>query len=216
MIFETFDTTEDFVERVTKKIADFIQATIKTNNICHMIFPGGNSPRPIFEKLKQADLPWSKLHLYPSDERCVPIGSEERNDRIIDELLITSELLPENNLHRIPAELGPEVGATFYHEFLNTIPRFDLALLGMGPDGHTASLFPGHVHPSHKNAYPVVNSPKPPTERVTISLERLKSSQERWVIIRGEEKKDIVKQIKQGASIPITDVMPTLYFLEQS
>ena len=181
-----------------------------------MVFPGGNSPWPIFEKLRHANLPWSKLKLYPSDERCVPLGSKERNDRMIDELLIESNVLPEKNLYRIPAELGPDVGAKLYHQLLSNVPQFDLVLLGMGPDGHTASLFPGHVHPDNKNACPVYNAPKLPLERVTMSLDRLKRSHERWVIISGDEKKNITKQIKRGVIMPITQINPTRYFLEQS
>jgi 6-phosphogluconolactonase len=209
------DGCEVFVSTIVRNVRDLIQAAIDEHDSCHMVFPGGRSPRPVFERLGQEDLPWSKLHLYPSDERCVPVGSEERNDKLIDELLIIPGILPEENLHRIPAEFGAHKGAQLYCEMLRDIPCFDLALLGLGPDGHTASLFPNDSWDEEKAALPVYRAPKYPPERVTISLACLRDARERWVIVAGSEKKLMMERIQQGEDFPVTRILPTLFFIDK-
>jgi 6-phosphogluconolactonase len=213
-IYIPFDD-EHILSEVVEKIASFIRFTVNCRDSCHMVFPGGRSPYLIFELLQKEDLPWSKLHLYPSDERCVPVNSEARNDRLIDKFLIETSILPKENLHRISAELGADKGAYFYNKTLADVPRFDLALLGIGCDGHTASLFPGDHWDEKKSALPVHNSPKFPSERVTISLSRLRDARERWVIVSGTEKKSIMERIQRGEIFPVTRVLPTVFFVDK-
>jgi 6-phosphogluconolactonase len=207
---------ETLARVISRRLACYIKACVEAHQACHMVFPGGRSPRLVFEMLAEEDLPWTRLHLYPSDERCVCLGSVERNDKLIDVLLVDAGLLPEKNLHRIPAECGAKEGARLYHEYLLCVPRFDIALLGVGGDGHIASLFAGMMsnHAGHL-AWPVHDSPKPPKERVTISLPRLREARERWVLAFGAEKKEIVARIQRGEDSPVVRVLPTMLFTER-
>lgn len=201
---------------VADELAYLIQTVVLNRGICHMVFPGGRSPRGVFEILTRKTLPWSALHLYPSDERCVPQGSSDRNDVLIDELLLSDVHFPEKNLHRIPAELGAEEGAHRYNELLSHVPRFDIAFLGVGEDGHTASLFPGSsTLEDERTVVPVFGSPKPPTDRVSIGLARLREAHERWVVVAGLEKKNILSQMSLRNDLPVNRILPTRLFVDQ-
>ena len=161
------------------------------------------------------DLPWQSLHLYPSDERCVPVGDPERNDRLIDELLVDQLTLPPANLHRIPAELGPEMGATQFSRLLRKTPPFDVVFLSAGPDGHTASLFPGHsVLADERSVVPVWGAPKPPPQRVSIGYSRLLAARQRIVMVTGSEKRELAEQVQRGVDLPVTRVQPTGWYLD--
>lgn len=137
-----FPNPETLARVLADDLVQHIRTAVAARGVCHCVFPGGRSPRRVLELLREQDLPWKALHLYPSDERCVPLGDSERNDRLIAELFLGQVPLPPTHLHSIPAELGPEEGATWFSQLLAQTPPFDIALLGVGPDGHTASLFP--------------------------------------------------------------------------
>lgn len=198
------------LNKLVNELVEIIQESVFMRGKCHLVFPGGRTQRGIFELLCKQDLPWSVLHLYPSDERCVEIGSQERNDQLIKELLFSHTSFPEENLHSIPAELGPDEGARYYSEFLETIPQFDIVILSAGEDGHIASLFPNDQNLEDKHvAVPVYDAPKWPSERVSIGLQRLKTARERWVIIIGIEKRWLIGQLYDNNHLPMNLVLPT-------
>lgn len=207
----TTQTQPDVIVHIVNEITTLAQLTIEKQGRFHMVFPGGTSPWPIFSSLRETNLPWEKIILYPSDERCVPIHTPTRNDFMIDELLIRPRLLPKDNLIRIPAETNPVAAAKHYHKLLRQVSYFDLVLLGIGADGHTASIFPNYPE-SPDNAYPVFDAPKKPSTRITISANCLRRSQHRWALAFGTEKKPIMLSIQQGATLPITRIQPTRYF----
>ncbi len=207
----------DLARVVVNDLVDLIRNAVAERDVCHMVFPGGRSPVRMLTLLSEQSLPWSALHVYPSDERCVPRGSIDRNDRIIDELFINSSLLPHDNLHRIPGELGPEKAARYYRQLLDRTPCFDVAILGVGEDGHTASLFP--KSPSlddQDSAIPIYLAPKLPTQRVSIGISRLQAARARWVIIQGLEKQHVVTRILQQDDMPVTRILPTSFFLHMT
>ena len=214
-IFCVYRDAEHLAVSLVSELAQMIRVAIADRGVCHMVFPGGRSPRRALELLSGQDLPWDMLHLYPSDERCLPVGDVERNDRLIDELLLTRVSLPPKNLHRIPAELGPEEGAALYNQLLHQTPPFDIALLGVGPDGHTASLFPGH--PALADgcaAVPVWNAPKLPPERVSLGLGGLLAARQRLVVATGSEKCELIGQIQRGVDLPVARIQPTKWYLD--
>lgn len=114
--------------------------------------------------------------------------------------------IPKNQIFDIPAELGPEQGAIAYRQVVADALPFDLVLLGMGEDGHTASLFPGHQHNPDELTHAVFNSPKPPPERVSISANALGNSQQVIFLVTGVNKRDAVKQWCAGVDLPITTI----------
>jgi 6-phosphogluconolactonase len=112
---------------------------------------GGSSPKPLFTILAAAGLPWEKIHIFWVDERCVPPADDASNFKMANEYLIRPAHIPQRNVHRVFGELAPETAAKRYVEEIREffglddgeMPRFDLVHRGMGPDAHTASLFPG-------------------------------------------------------------------------
>lgn len=212
--YKFFPDIKILSESLAQFIASLIREAVSDRGICHMVFAGGSSPYPILENLREMDLPWHALHLYPSDERCVPVGDRDRNDRMIDEIILDHvSAFPTHNLHRIPAELGPEKGASHYQQLLKHIPRFDIALLGVGPDGHTASLFPEHpALNDDRQAVPVYNAPKPPAERVSISLRRLEKTATKIILLIGDQKRHLLEKDKDTSKYPVYLVKPTVWY----
>lgn len=208
---------EHLAKTVADEIAKHIHAAVSDRGICHMVFPGGRSPYLVLKRLRGMNLPWTALHLYPSDERCVPVGDPERNDRLIDELLLQYVPLPQENLHRIPAELGPEEGALCYNQLLKKTARFDIALLGVGADGHIASLFPNHraLYDS-REAVPVQDAPKPPPSRISIGVRRLTEALTRLVVVLGADKLPLFNSPESFRGTPVALIKPNILYVHKA
>jgi 6-phosphogluconolactonase len=160
---------------------------------------------------------WTGVHLWWGDERFLPAGDGERNETQAREALLDHlAQLPAANVHPMPsadAAATPEESATAYAAELaahgrgdEAVPAFDVLLLGMGPDGHVASLFPGHpgldVHGVPTAG--VHGSPKPPPERVTLTFEALAAARQVWVVAAGAEKAPAVASALGGADVHVT------------
>jgi 6-phosphogluconolactonase len=116
--------------------------------------------------------------------------------------------IPDAQIFTIPAELGPEPAAKKYQQIVASALPFDMVLLGMGEDGHTASLFPGHQHQEEELAHAVYNSPKPPPERVSISAKALSNTQQLIFLITGANKQEAVKNWRSGQDLPVATIAP--------
>ena len=114
--------------------------------------------------------------------------------------------IPKAQIFVIPAELGAEQAAEAYRQTVKTALPFDLVLLGMGEDGHTASLFPGHQHDAEELAYAVYDSPKPPPERVSISAKALGDARQVIFLITGKNKQEAVKLWRSGHDLPVVSI----------
>ncbi|WP_298459936.1 6-phosphogluconolactonase [uncultured Cellulomonas sp.] len=165
---------------------------------------------------------WTGVHLWWGDERFVPDGDAERNETQARDALIDAlgDALPSQNVHPIPASdagaATPEHAAEQYAAELArfasaeaadlAVPAFDVALFGMGPDGHVASLFPGHdaLGVTGTAAVGVHGSPKPPPERVSLTFDAIRSAREVWVVAAGAEKADAVASALAGAAVDQT------------
>jgi 6-phosphogluconolactonase len=132
-------------------IVSCLEQSVAGRETATFAISGGNSPTPLFRQLVAAEFDWSRVHLFWVDERCVPPGDEQSNFRLADRELVVPAAIPHRNVHRVYTELGPERAAERYAEDIrhafgigdDEVPAFDLIHLGMGADGHTASLFPG-------------------------------------------------------------------------
>ncbi len=186
-------------EAVATAVADVVIRTVhqavRARGICHVALAGGTTPRQCYIRLRQADLPWQALHIWFGDERCLPVGNDQRNDTMADDAWLRHVPIPLANIHRIAAESGAEQAARAYSEALTGI-TIDLALLGMGEDGHTASLFPHHpaIHATEA-AVAVHHAPKPPADRVSMSLATLNAARQRLVMATGRSKQSIWERI---------------------
>jgi 6-phosphogluconolactonase len=168
----------------------------------HLVLAGGSTPRATYERLAGSDQQWKRWSLYYGDERCLPVDDPERNSQMV----IATGLAERVGKHYpIPAELGAKQAASQYRERLKTVPEFDMVLLGMGEDGHTASLFPGHEWPD-KTAFAVKGAPKPPPNRVTLGVKALQNCRAMLVMVTGENKISAVQQWRGGEALPIARV----------
>lgn len=216
--FRLFKDTEAVAQAAADYIAGQINTCVDNKGVCHVVLPGGSTPARCLELLAEKTLSWQQIHWYPSDERCYPVGHSDRNDSMIQNRLFSSHVdILADYFHPIPAELGAEEGAVAYAELLDTVSMLDIVILGMGEDGHTASLFPGNaaLHDT-RSAVPVFNAPKPPADRISIGLNRLKGASECIMLATGENKKLAVRAVKQGSSLPVAVIDPEIWFIDKA
>ncbi len=175
-----------------------------------VVLAGGTTPRAVYEKLRGAHSDWQNWHVWYGDERCLPIDDPERNSLMASQALLDHVAIPAEQIHRMPSELGAETAAAAYTNALEGIGPFDLVLLGMGEDAHTASLFPAHDwnHVPPKAAIPVHNSPKPPSDRVSLSAARLSNAHQVIFLVTGAGKRDALAQWRSGSNLPVAAITP--------
>lgn len=208
-------SAEALARAAAEHLAARIGACVQRDGICRIALPGGNTPARCLALLAQASLPWDRVHWYLGDERCYPAGHEGRNDVMLDAQLWSRIDAAADNCHRIAAELGPEPAAARYSDEIRVAGLLDIILLGMGEDGHTASLFPGNAAlDDTRPAVPVHHAPKPPPERVSLGLTTLQSAGERIVLVTGQDKRDALQRIGAGERLPITMAGPLLWFID--
>ncbi len=176
----------------------------------HIAVAGGGTPRRAYELLGRMQGSWQHVHLWLGDERCVPADHDDANQKMIGESLLSQLRASEGPyLHPVRGELGPEDAAWLYGTELVAVmgerPVFDLVLLGLGPDGHTASLFPGHpaARASHAPVIGVRDSPKPPPERITLTMPVIARARYTLLLATGEEKREALSGVLEG-----DDVLP--------
>jgi 6-phosphogluconolactonase len=184
----------------------------------HLALAGGGTPRPLYERLfrgREAEgLDLSGLHIYWSDERCVPPDHAESNYRMARETLLDRLALPEAQIHRIHGEWPPEWAADAYERLL-TGRRLDLILLGMGEDGHVASLFPGgpELEITDRRAVHTLR-PNPPHKRISLTLPAINSARTVMLLVVGPAKarrlRQVWDQLRLGTGhLPAARVRPT-------
>lgn len=171
---------------------------------------GGTTPQSFYEDLaKCRDLDWRRVHLFMADERWVPPTDPSSNERMIRENLVSRIEIPGENFHPMFVDSDPETAAHRYEQALrDRFPgsaTFDLALLGLGEDGHTASIFPGVPVPEGRWAYPTIG-PKPPPLRITLSAACLAASRQVWFLAAGASKREAVGRVWTGELLPATQV----------
>jgi 6-phosphogluconolactonase len=172
----------------------------------HLVLAGGSTPTALYRELAARGAGDSRWHIWFGDERCLPPDHAERNSVMAEAAWLSGSAIPPENRLPIPAERGAEAAAADYAVVLAAAPTFDLVLLGMGEDGHTASLFPGHdwgAAPGSPAVLAVHDAPKPPAERVSLSAARLSDSRSVWFIISGAGKSDAVARWRKGETLPV-------------
>jgi 6-phosphogluconolactonase len=191
-------TVLETAEEVAAAAAGEIAAAIQSGAARTLVLAGGSTPRRAYELL--ADIPgvaWGRVTVLFGDERCVPANHADSNYRMAREALL--DRVAPATVHRMPAELGPDEGAALYSPVVASLAPLDFVLLGVGEDGHTASLFPGHAAVSAKGwALGIHDSPKPPPERVTLALPVLRAARRVVILATGAGKADAVAKAKRG------------------
>jgi 6-phosphogluconolactonase len=185
---------EEAARRAAEVLAAALDGARTVHGVAHGALAGGTTPRRAYELLGPLLPEWADVHLWFGDERCVPPEDPESN------LLMVREALdaPGVTIHRIRGELGAEGAAADYATELGDT-TLDVALLGLGEDGHTASLFPGHpaLHAGGV-AVPVHDAPKPPPDRVSLTLEKLNASRRIVLLVAGAGKAEALARVLDG------------------
>lgn len=186
------------------------EAAVKERGRFSVALSGGNTPRSVYSLLAEEhkDLPWDRIHIFFGDERHVPPDHPDSNFRMASESLLSKVPIPEKNVHRIHAELEAEVAAQEYEQQVRDLfhltnhnwPRFDLIFLGLGDDGHTASLFPGSVALNETTRKVVANwVEKFQGFRLTFTFPVLNHAAEVVFLVSGEGKAQILNEILKPA-----------------
>jgi len=179
-----------------------------------LVLAGGGTPLATYRRLANSDQQWKRWELYYGDERCVPAYDPQRNSQMVVETGLANRV---GKHYPIPTELGAKPAAARYRELIKGRTPFDMVLLGMGEDGHAASLFCGHDWPE-KSVFAVKNAPKPPPDRVTLGVTTLQDCRAMLVLVTGESKIEAVRQWRDGADLPVarvSDVDQALVLVER-
>ena len=209
--WHVYSDLNQLIEVVANGIVSEAARAISATGRFLVVLAGGSTPRPIYARLVELDTPWNRWHIYFGDERCLSAGHPERNDTMIREVWLDKVSIPVDQIHAVPAELGPDAGAKSYAHELACLGPFDLTIPGLGKDGHTASLFPGSPLGCQLGAPDVLAvhaAPKPPASRISMSAARLTRSQSVQLIVTGEEKRAALTRLRDGADMPIRSVNP--------
>jgi 6-phosphogluconolactonase len=197
--------------------ASAVQAAVDARGVARVAISGGNTPKAMFALLADRSAPyfarmaWEKLHLFWVDERCVPPTDKDSNYRMTNEAMLSHVPLPASQVYRMEGELEPEVAASKYEATIRTAfrlegaetPVFDLVLLGMGDDGHTASLFP-HTQAIHEQARIAVANhvPQKETWRITLTAPVINRGREVAFEIEGAGKAEVIRDVFLGEDNP--------------
>jgi 6-phosphogluconolactonase len=191
---------------------------IANNGQAHWLLAGGTAPLSAYHLLATTyrdQVDWSKVFVAIGDERCVPFDNPNASWPIIDQTLLTPVGLPQDHQLRPRSDQSSEEAAQDYAEMLNSltvagdiVPHFDIAWLGMGEDGHTLSLFPGRLIPTQVLVMPVHDSPKPPPDRISLTLGALSSVSNCLIMAAGSGKSDVLARVFGGdESLPINQAI---------
>lgn len=165
---------------------------------------GGRTPRPLYERFRELDLPWGDIECFFGDERCVPPESSALNFGMVQRALLG--MRPRPRLHPMPfATCDPESYEALLEERLGPSPTLDLAILGLGADGHTASLFPGDAALDERERL-VRRVERPDHTRITLALPLLSASRVALFLVTGADKRDALRALIEGGDIPASRV----------
>ena len=201
-----FDDASDVAHEAARRILMAADRAIRKQGRFSIVLAGGGTPEATYRLLVDAVAEWSKWHIYFGDERCLPADDAERNSVMAASALLDHVAIPADHIHPIPAEQGAEAGASAYGLVVADALPFDLVLLGVGEDGHTASLFPGQLHPDSELVHAVHDAPKPPPDRISLSRNALSDCRELLILVTGAGKQQAVTRWKKGVDLPIANI----------
>jgi 6-phosphogluconolactonase len=162
-----------------------------------LVLAGGTTPAAAYRELAGMEVTWGRVTVLFGDERCVPPSDPASNYRMARETLLSR--VDPASVHRMPAELGPDEGAAAYAAVVAALEPLHVVLLGVGEDGHTASLFPGHPALDARGlVVGVREAPKPPPDRVSLTLRTLRAAHLVLVLATGSEKAEAVRLAREG------------------
>jgi 6-phosphogluconolactonase len=188
------DDAEEAARIVAERLAEAARAG------GHVVLTGGSTPKRAYELTADLEEDWSRVELWWGDERCAPADDPLSNFNMARVALIQRVLSPPEKIHRMRGELGPDAGALAYEEELGSLQRFDLMLLGLGPDGHVASLYPDQptLDVTDRRAIGAEAKLQPFVDRITLTLPMLRAADEVLFLVAGPDKADAAQRAFAG------------------
>lgn len=227
-----FPTPEKWAQTAADLIIEQAQAAIETRGLWSLVLSGGSTPRPVYQALaaRKSEIDWQNTYIFFGDERCVPPDHPDSNYRMAREAFLDTVPIQKQNIFRIIAEIEPESAAQDYQgmidaHFYKAEKRFDTLLLGLGSDGHTASLFPGTPALEEDTAWAAPSrNPHNQTDRITLTFPAINAAREILFLVTGEDKAAVIADVIQNpGGTPVypakrvsgTDTAPT-WILDQA
>lgn len=219
MILTIYNTKQELAERFSEFFSNFS----KDKEEVHVALSGGSTPKIVFEVLAaryNAKINWDRIHFYWGDERCVPPTDDQSNYKMTRDYLLSKIDIPESNIHRIKGENPAEEEALAYSKILeeniplsNGLPQFDLLILGMGDDGHTASIFPHQIALwDSENNCEVAEHPESGQQRITLTGNVINNALRVVFLVTGlakaEKLREIVREEGSFSDYPAALVEP--------
>jgi 6-phosphogluconolactonase len=217
-VVEAYASAGDLFHAAAHKVAEIISDCLNRKQSCAIALSGGSTPKRLYELLAKGEggpIDWKRVHVFFSDERNVPPEDLESNYRMAKESLLATGSVPEANIHRIHGEDSADEAARDYEEEVKRVlgddPTFDLILLGLGPDGHTASLFPDSPALQENKKMVVANRvDKLRSNRITFTYPLLNRAEHVIFLASGPDKADIVRSVLSGeGNYPSQHVKPS-------
>lgn len=225
MTVEVWPTAGALATKIAERISTRLAEVQRTGRRPSIVLTGGTIAIEAYRQIGPGDVDWSEVDFYWGDERFVPAGHADRNDQQARDAFLTRLGVPEERIHPMPAHGCEQSMAEAADSYAQGLPQepFDLVLLGMGPDGHIASLFPGfpQLDESKRLAVEVFDSPKPPPQRISLTYPALNHAQTVWLLVSGDAKAPAVARALDDADkaeIPASGVHgtnETLWILDQ-
>lgn len=216
--WRVFPDAQTLVPQLANALCEVAEGAIRVRGAFHLVLAGGRTPQALYRELAKRHAGNAHWHIWYGDERCLPVDDPARNSRMAEAAWLAGAAIPLPQRRAIPAELGAIPAATQYRDWLANVGEFDLTLLGIGEDGHTASLFPGKIW-DDGDVIAVHDAPKPPPERVSLGAGRLSRSRRVWIIVTGAEKRAAVLRWKKKENLPVAQVQgieETVVWLDQA
>ena len=206
----SFSSQKNLDINAAQYIIEKAKIAIREKGSFSLVLSGGTTPVNVYKLLAKEQVNFDKWHIYFGDERFLPLGDAGRNDTMASTVWLNYVAIPRAHIHGVPVSDDVNTAAAEYAAILQKAPGFDLALLGLGEDGHTASLFPGNVPRSRPAALAiaVTDAPKLPAQRVSMSAGCLSLSSAVWFIVSGSNKRKMLEAWLMGAPLPPQAIKP--------
>jgi len=204
--WHSFRDAEAVARATAERILNSATQAIEARGRFKLVLAGGTTPARAYHLLRTADAEWDKWFIYFGDERGLPADHPERNSVMARENWLAHVPIPAENIFPIATQEGIDIAVEKYTAVVTAALPFDLVLLGMGEDGHTASLFPGHPLDASALVVAVRDAPKPPPQRVSLGLAALNAAREVLIIATGSGKQAAVRRWKRGEDLPVAHI----------
>ena len=205
-VFLSYNSQKELDNNAVKFIVGRAEAAIKERGSFSIVLSGGTTPVNIYKLLAKEKIDFNKWFIFFGDERCFPPDHSERNSFVAESIWLSKVNIPKSNIYTIPAELGSIDGSLAYEKLLHVDKSFDLVILGLGDDGHIASLFPNREWDNSKQVIAVSDSPKLPSERISLTLSRLSNSEDVLFLVSGKKKSNAFRKWKEGEDLPANSI----------